>query len=163
MLKVSSVQQRSTSVHLVISMDIIPACFSRNKYLSSQEHPKHTNYKLKKCICKMTPYAVSWRNLPLVMIFCLQMRIQCVQAESEFPKTSHLITNLAYKVKQHRKRNQYLRARLDTYTDVNIMPASVYKPRFCDPDLKKLAPRRLEIGTYTTNTVKLVGSLPFIW
>ena len=38
------------------------------------------------------------------------------------------------------------------------MQASVYKLVFCDPDLKKLAPSRLEIGTYTTNTVKLVSS-----
>ena len=32
---------------------------------------------------------------------------------------------------------------------------------FCDPDLKKLEPSKLEIGTYTTNTVKLVGSCTF--
>ena len=32
---------------------------------------------------------------------------------------------------------------------------------FSDPDLKKLAPSRLEIGTYTTNTVKLGGSYTF--
>ena len=63
--------------------------------------------------------------------------------------------------KPHHKRNQYLRARLDTCTDVNIMPASVYKLVFQDPDCKKLAPSKLEIGTYTTNTVKLVGSCMF--
>ena len=38
------------------------------------------------------------------------------------------------------------------------MPASVYKLVFKDPDCKKLAPSKLEIGTYTTGTVKLVGS-----
>ena len=41
------------------------------------------------------------------------------------------------------------------------MPASVYKLVFCDPDLKKLAPSQLDIGTYTTNAVKLVGSCTF--
>ena len=41
------------------------------------------------------------------------------------------------------------------------MPVSVYKLVFYDPDLKKLAPSKLEIGTYTTNTVKLVGSHTF--
>ena len=30
-----------------------------------------------------------------------------------------------------------------------------------DPDCKRLAPSKLEIGTYTTNTVKLVGSCVF--
>ena len=78
-----------------------------------------------------------------------------------FPTTSHLITNLAYKLKPHQKRIQYLRARLDTCADVNIMTASVYELVFCYPDLKKLAPSRLEIGTYTTNTVKWVGSCTF--
>ena len=40
------------------------------------------------------------------------------------------------------------------------MPASVYKLVFNDPELK-LVPRNLEIGTYTTNTVKIVGSCLF--
>ena len=41
------------------------------------------------------------------------------------------------------------------------MPVSVYKLVFQDPDCKKLAPSKLEIGTYTNNTVKLVGSWIF--
>ena len=41
------------------------------------------------------------------------------------------------------------------------MPASAYKLVFNDPELKKLAPSDLEIGTYTTNTVKIVGSCLF--
>ena len=93
--------------------------------------------------------------------FCLQVRIQCAQASSRIHTTSHLITNLAYKLKVHLKRNQYLRARLDTCTNVNIMPASVYKLVFHDPELQKLALSNLEIGTYTTDTVKLVGCCVF--
>ena len=81
--------------------------------------------------------------------------------KSKLPTTSHLITNLAYKLKPHHKRNQYLRARLDTCADVNIMPASVYKLVFQDPDLKNLAPSKLETASYTTNTVKLVGFCTF--
>ena len=41
------------------------------------------------------------------------------------------------------------------------MPASVYKLVFKDPELKKLAHSDLEIGTYTTDTVKIVGSCLF--
>ena len=52
----------------------------------------------------------------------------------------------------------YLRARLDTCPDVNTMPASVYKLVFQGPRMKKLAPSSLEIKTYTTDTVKIVGS-----
>ena len=41
------------------------------------------------------------------------------------------------------------------------MPANVYKLVFNDPELKKLAPTKLKIGTYTTDTVKIVGSCLF--
>ena len=92
--------------------------------------------------------------------FCLQVKIQQSQAEGKkIPTPSHLITNLAYKLKPHETRNQYLRARLDTCTNVNIMPASVYKLVFNDPELKMLAPSNLVIGNYTTNTVKIVYSI----
>ena len=50
---------------------------------------------------------------------------------------------------------------MDTCADVNIMPASVYRLMFKDPEMKKLAPSELEIGTYTTDTVKIVGSCRF--
>ena len=43
------------------------------------------------------------------------------------------------------------------------MPANVYKLVFKDPDLKKLTPSTLEIGTYTTDTVKLLDLAYFIW
>ena len=41
------------------------------------------------------------------------------------------------------------------------MPASVYKLVFNDPDLQKLSPSTLEIGTDTTDIVKIVGSCLF--
>ena len=54
--------------------------------------------------------------------------------------------------------NLYLRAGLDTCADVNIIPASVYKLVFRDPNLEKLVPSKLQIGTYTNDTVKIVGT-----
>ena len=39
------------------------------------------------------------------------------------------------------------------------MPASVYRLMFKDPEMKKLAPSKLEIGT--TDPVKIVGSCRF--
>ena len=45
--------------------------------------------------------------------------------------------------------------------DVNIISASVYSLVFEDPELKKLAPNNMEIGTYTVDTVKIVGSCKF--
>ena len=95
--------------------------------------------------------------------FCLQVKIQHTQVNAKIPTPHHLITNLAYRLKPHHKRNQYLRARLDRCANVNIMPVYVYKLVFQDPDCKKFAPSKLEIGSYTINTVKLVGSCIFTW
>ena len=94
--------------------------------------------------------------------FCLQLKIKQRQArESKVPKATHLITNLAYRLQPHHHRNMYLRARLDTCADVNLMPASVYKLIFKDPQMKKLTPSTLQVGTYTTDSVKIVGSCKF--
>ena len=41
------------------------------------------------------------------------------------------------------------------------MPASVYYLIFKDPKMKKHAPCKLQIGTYTADTVKIVGSYTF--
>ena len=71
--------------------------------------------------------------------FCLQVKIQDAQANTKFLTPHHPITNLAYRFKPHHKRNQYLKARLDTFANVNIIPVSVYKLVFQDPDCKKLA------------------------
>ena len=93
---------------------------------------------------------------------CLQVKIQYTQASSKIPTPNHLITNLANRLKPHHKRNQYSRARLDTCANVNIMPSSVYKLVFQDPDWKKLALSKLEIGKYTTiqsNWLDLVFSI----
>ena len=55
----------------------------------------------------------------------------------------------------------YLRARLDTCADVNLMPASVYQLIYKDPQMKKLTPSNLQVGTYTTDSVKIIGSCKF--
>ena len=41
------------------------------------------------------------------------------------------------------------------------MPASIYKLIFKDPQMKKLTPSTLQVGTYTTDSVKIVGSCKF--
>ena len=73
--------------------------------------------------------------------FCLQVKIKCKQTkEQRVPKPTHLITNLSYRLQPHHHRNLYPRARLDTCTDVNLMPASIYQLVFNDPNMKKLVP-----------------------
>ena len=94
--------------------------------------------------------------------FCLQVMIKCNQKkEQRVPRPTHLITNLAYRLQPHHCRNLYLRARLDTCANVNLMPASVYHLVFNDPNMKKLVPSKLQVGTYITDTMKIVGSCTF--
>ena len=65
--------------------------------------------------------------------FCLQVKIKCKpDKEQKVQRPTHLITNLAYRLKPHHTRNLYLRARLDTCTDVKLMPASMHLLVFND-------------------------------
>ena len=91
--------------------------------------------------------------------FCLQVKIKTQpNGTQKIPRPTHLIMNIAYQLKQHHTRNQYLRARRDTGAEVNLMPVSVYRLIYHDHDLRKLSPCRLKIGTYTTDTVKSIGT-----
>ena len=94
--------------------------------------------------------------------FCLQMKVHRTRISSlEVPKLVYLMANLAYHLKEHHTRNQYLRARLDTCTDVNLMPRAVYCLMFQDPQLKKLTPSKMEIETYTSEVLKIIGMCHF--
>ena len=91
--------------------------------------------------------------------FCLQVKIKRQPNEiQKIPRPTPLITNIVYQLKQHHARNQYLRARIDTGAEVNLMPVSVYWLIYHDHDLRKLTPCRLKIGTYTTDTIKIIGT-----
>ena len=93
---------------------------------------------------------------------CLQIKIHrnCI-SHPEVPKLVYLMANLVYRLQEHHTRNQYLWARLDTCGDVNLMPMVVYCLMFNDPGLKKLTPSSMEIETYTTELVKIIGMCYF--
>ena len=94
--------------------------------------------------------------------FCLQMKIHRTHiSHPEVPKLVYLMANLAYHLQEYHTRNQYLRARLNTFTDVNLMPMAVYCLMFKDPQLKKLTPPNMEIETYTTEVMKIIGTCHF--
>ena len=156
-VKVSSVLSGSSSPRPVTNMVILQVCATKSNYLFKSRNP--TAHQLQAGLLYVQEDSICSQSSDLtysIESFCLQVKIQCTQANTKFPKPHHLITNLAYRLKPHHKWNQYLRARSDISTNVNIMPVSVYKLVFQDPDCKKLASSKLEIGTYTTNTVKLV-------
>ena len=77
--------------------------------------------------------------------FCPQVRIWKQHSQThQIPKLTHLITNIACQLKKHHTRNQYLRARIDTGAEINLMPVSVYKLIYHDQDLTKLTPSNLK-------------------
>ena len=71
------------------------------------------------------------------------------------------MSNLAYHLQLHHKRNQYLCTRLDTCADVNLMPMAVYCLMFKDAGLRKLTPSNMEIETYTNDVMKIIGMCHF--
>ena len=94
--------------------------------------------------------------------FCLQMKVQKTHLTNlQLPKPVHLMTNLAYHLKMHHRRNQYLCARLDMCADNNLMLVAIYQLMFKDPSLKKLTPSNLKIETYTNDIVKIIGLCQF--
>ena len=94
--------------------------------------------------------------------FCLQMKIHRTHvSHPEVPKLVYLMANLAYHLQEYHTKNQYLWARLDICANVNLMPMAVYCLMFKDPGLKKLIPSNMEIKTYTTEVVKIIGMCYF--
>ena len=91
--------------------------------------------------------------------FCLQIKVQRPNKKTQQPShITHLITNIAYKLKPHHTRNKYLWAQIDTGAEVNLMPVSIYKLIYQDNDLQKLSPCNLKIGTYTADTINIIGT-----
>ena len=91
--------------------------------------------------------------------FCLQMQMKKSQADQESCDTQHLETNVHYKVKPYGKKTRILRAKVDTCSNTNIMPASIYKIIYNDSDCIKLQPSKMKgIQTYTKQKIPVIGS-----
>ena len=91
--------------------------------------------------------------------FCFQVKVNKQNKKTQqLPNTTHLLTNIVYRLKPYHTRNQYLRAWIDTGAEVNLMPVSVYRLIYQDKDLKKLTPCNLKIGTYMADTIRIIGT-----
>ena len=73
----------------------------------------------------------------------------------------HLYTNILYPLKQYHKHNKYLCIQLDMCANVNLMPESVYKLVFNDPQTTKLAKNDIDLTVYTRHSVDLIGKCSF--
>ena len=80
--------------------------------------------------------------------FCTQMKVKHKQAEDNCSNVQHLVTHPEYKLKPPRRRTKFLRARIDTCPNVNVMPVSVYHVIYKDHDCAKLAPGKKMEFTY---------------
>ena len=154
MWKDFSALQRNSNVKLVTSLDIsLVFVIKISKHHSSLADQRLINYKYEQCMCKRETYAATLKITVAVMThFACKSKWQHTQDSlQKIPTPTHLIANIAYRLKPHHTRNQYHRARLDTYLDINVMPTSVYSLVFKDPELKKLAPAiwRLELTLQT--------------
>ena len=91
--------------------------------------------------------------------FCLHMQAKFTKDNSEKNKPQHLVTNIEYKLKPHRKRTKFLRAKIDTCSNVNLIPISVYKLMYKDLYCSNLEPsNKTAVKTYITEKIKIVGS-----
>ena len=91
--------------------------------------------------------------------FCLQIQAKSTKEKSKKNKPQHLATNIEYKLKPHRRRTKFLRAKIDTCSNVNLIPISVYKLMYKDPECTKLeSSNKVAVKTYTTEKIKIVGS-----
>ena len=148
---------------LVTSLQCVIRKVKANSHpiLFTQENPRHNNFMWGPYTPTMMQTEVQSES-EMEDSFCLQMKIRRTQiSHPEVPKPIYLMANLAYCLQEHHKRNQYLRARLDTCTDVNLMLMAVYCLMFKDPGLKKLTPSNMEIETYTNDVVKIIGMCYF--
>ena len=95
------------------------------------------------------------------ILYQMRAKINMSTTQRRVPKKTHLIANLPYRLKQYQTHHKYLRVRLDTCADVNIMPKSVYQMMFNDPEVQQLAPNDISLGVYTDHQVDILGKCNF--
>ena len=76
----------------------------------------------------------------IVDSFCLQMQVKFAKGNTKMNKPQHFVTNIEYKLKPQRRKTKFLRAKIDTCSNVNMMPICVYKLIYKDEDCTKLEP-----------------------
>ena len=138
-------------------------CFKKkqeNTYKKGPRNPKAYQLKIGRYSTEYSMYKQDDTDVSKSKdSFCLQMQIKKPQADQESWETQCLVTNLQYKMKAYGKRTKFLRARIDTYSNTNVMPASIYKILYNDPDCTKLPPSKMNgIKNYTKQKIPVIGS-----
>ena len=124
----------------------------------NQGDSRCANCKQAPCTCVTVHHMTTWMMTALLMTHsACKWRSNAIKQKNKGFQDQHI----SLPIWPIDCRNLYLRARLDTCADVNLMLASMYQLVFSDQNMKKFVPSRLQVGTYMTDTVKIVGSCTF--
>ena len=109
MFKGSNVLPRHSMQDLQEIWHLTSLCYKKKVSLG-QEHPRCISYKWVRCTCKTIPHVASqviWCPVMNPFVYKLRYNAHKIIQDST---PHHLIINLAYRLKPHHRRNQYLRA-----------------------------------------------------
>ena len=85
-------------------------------------------------------------------------KVNQVKEPQEPPVDKKIVmVTVPYARTQNEEAKDCLRMRVDTCTDINIMPLSVYQTVFNDPKKEKLLPTGIQVTTYNDSTLDLIG------
>ena len=145
-------------------------CFTKDAYLQPQQYhrgkpkqahqivvPEHSNKQYQNtCECD--------NNDEFMIAFQLHAQPQR-SIHNQRVTTSYtqkcLYANIPCQLKPYDKHNKYLHVQQDTCANVNLMPESVYKLIFNDPQTAKLANNNIDLTVYTRHSVDLIGKYTF--
>ena len=145
-------------------------CFTKNAHLQPQHYHKGKPKQAHQIIVpehstKQYQNTHKCDNDDDFMI-AFQLRAQpqkniCNQKVTAGYTQKHLYANIPYRLQPYHKHNKYLCVQFDTCTGVNLMPESVYKLVFNDPQTSNLAKNDIDLTVYTRHSVDLIGKCTF--
>ena len=86
-----------------------------------------------------------------------QIQVLSHTVKEVHPEKSLLMAELAYTTKAHTHHSKKIRIHTDTAADVNVMPVSVYRMVFQDPNLKNLKSMNMTLGVNTNSEIPVLG------
>ena len=157
--KGSHAQQKGISARYVINLGTLPANVFKRNNIHNKKYRQPKAHEIQVDEPHHYTHGYSSDTSSSEDSFCLQVKVRKQNRKTQnIPNTTHLLSNIAYRLKLHHTRNQYLHTRIDTSAEVNLMPVSVYRLIYQDQDLNKLTPCNLKIGTYITDMIRVIGT-----
>ena len=91
--------------------------------------------------------------------FCLQIQAKYTKDNTQEEQTTTFGYQYRIQNKAWQKRTKFSRTKINTCSNINLMPISVYKLLYKNQDCTKVEPStKASVKTYTTEKIKIVGS-----